>query len=68
MKRRTFDATVHTRNKAGKLVSKAKSARMKSNPWSKAVQQARRELEVEGFMPIRKGEPLYQLAKKIYDK
>ena len=68
MKRRTFDATVHTRNKAGKLVSKAKSARMKSNPWSKAVQQARRELEVEGFMPIRKGEPFYQLAKKIYDK
>ena len=66
MPRRTFDAAVHTRNTAGK--SKAKSARMKSNPWSKAVQQARRELEVKGFMPIRKGEPLYQLAKKIYDK
>ena len=68
MPRRTFDAAVHTRNIAGKLVSKAKSARMKSNPWSKAVQQARRELEVKGFMPIRKGEPLYQLAKKIYGK
>ena len=68
MKRRTFDATVHTRNKAGKLVSKAKSARMKSNPWSKAVQQARRELKITGFMPIRKCEPLYERAKKIYTK
>ena len=68
MPRRTFDSTKHTRNKAGKLVSKAKSARMKSNPWSKAVQLARRELGITGFAPVRKGEPLYQLAKKIYNK
>ena len=68
MPRRTFDSAKHTRNKAGKLVSKAKSAHMKSNPWSKAVQLARQELGVTGFMPIRKGEPLYQLAKKIYNK
>ena len=68
MPRRTFADTKHTRNKAGKLVSKAKSAHMKSNPWSKAVQQAKRELGITGFMPIRKGEPLYQLAKKIYTK
>jgi hypothetical protein len=68
MPRRTFNAAVHTRNKAGKLVSKSKSAQMKSNPWSRAVHQARRELGITRFIPIRKGERLYELAKKIYNK
>ena len=68
MPRRNFNPSVHTRNKAGKLVSKAKSERMKTSPWALAVKEARKQLGITGFHPVRKGEPLHTLAKKIYGR
>jgi len=54
-----------TRNKAGKIVSKKKSAAGKRNPWIKAVSAARRQLGITGFYPVRKGSELYELAMSI---
>ena len=36
-----------------------------ANTWLKAVAAARKKLNVKGFMPIKKGTPLYTEAKKI---
>lgn len=56
----------------GRYVSKKKMMKARSNTalknWLKAVAMARKELKVEGFMPIKKGTPLYNLAKKYYNE
>ena len=49
-------------------MSKAKSERMKTSPWALAVKEARKQLGITGFHPVRKGEPLHTLAKKIYGR
>merc|ERR1712146_77762 len=65
-------ATDLTRNKNGKIVSKKASARGKKNyattvkGWIVAVQKARKALGVKGFLAIKKGTPLYQKAKELY--
>merc|ERR1719163_635921 len=61
-----------TKNKLGRIVSKKKSAIAKKNyakglkGWVVAVQKARKALGVKGFMAIKKGTPLYQKAKELY--
>merc|ERR1719310_2005520 len=34
--------------------------------WTMAVQKARKELGVKGFVAVKKGSPLYTKAKEIY--
>lgn len=51
-----------------KYVSKLKSAAGKENKWILAVNKARAESGVKGFVPIKKGSPLYESAKAIYER
>merc|ERR1712032_214905 len=59
-------------SKSGKIVSrKAHLAGRKKyvniQSWTKAVQAARKELGVKGFVPIKKGSPLYKAAKVHFE-
>merc|ERR1719247_1922069 len=59
------------KNKAGKIVSKKASAAGKKaykniKGWTVAVQKARQELGVKGFVPIKKGSAIYKKAKEFY--
>merc|ERR1712198_334091 len=61
-------------NKAGKVVSKKQFKRgqqqFKSSglgKWTAAVQKARAELGISGFMAVKKGTPLYKLAKSYHN-
>ena len=38
----------------------------KKNSWALAVKKARKELKIDGFAVIKKGEPIYDLAMKYY--
>jgi len=59
------------KNKAGKIVSKKQSAKGKSlytkhgSKWASAVSKARKALGLKGFVPIKKGTPLYTKAKSL---
>merc|ERR1719386_288652 len=60
------------KSKSGKLVSKKASAAGKKaykhiKGWTVAVQKARKELGVKGFVAIKKGTPLYKAARAHYD-
>merc|ERR1719167_1894267 len=65
-----------TKNKAGKVVSKAMSAASKKRYakgiglWNKAVQSARKELGIKGFQAVggksAQGKALYAKAKSLY--
>ena len=65
-----------TRNKAGKVVSKAKSAASKKRfaagigKWNKAVMTARKELGIKGFCAVggksAQGKALYAKAKSLH--
>merc|ERR1711907_306931 len=61
------------KNKAGKVVSKKMSAAAKKRfsttikGWLEAVQKARKELGVKGFVAIKKGSALYKKAKEFYN-
>ena len=50
----------------GRIVSKVKSKNGKKNSWALAVKKARKELKIDGFAVIKKGEPIYDLAMKYY--
>merc|ERR1711924_585450 len=52
--------------KAGKIVSKKKSAFGKTSPWIAAVKKARAALKIKGFCAIKKGTPLYAKAKEFF--
>mmetsp|Transcript_25837 Transcript_25837/g.41391 ORF Transcript_25837/g.41391 Transcript_25837/m.41391 type:complete len:143 (-) Transcript_25837:169-597(-) len=62
------------KSKTGKVVSRKASAAGKKayasinsiKGWTDAVQKARRELGVKGFVAIKKGTALYKAAKAIY--
>merc|ERR1712185_231257 len=59
------------KSKTGKIVSKKSSAAGKRaykfiKDWTIAVQKARKELGVKGFVAIKKGSALYKKAKEIY--
>merc|ERR1712227_725349 len=66
-----------TKNKAGKVVSKAMSAAAKKRYakgiglWNKAVQSARKELGIKGFQAVggksAQGKALYAKAKSLYN-
>merc|ERR1711907_162384 len=66
-----------TKNKAGKVVSKAMSAASKKRYakgiglWNKAVQSARKELGIKGFQAVggksEQGKALYAKAKSLYN-
>jgi hypothetical protein len=48
--------------------SKKRSAQGKKNKWSMAFKQARQELGVQGFVPLKKGTELYTKTRAIYEK
>merc|ERR1711990_556793 len=61
-----------TKSKSGKVVSKKASAAGKKaykniKGWTAAVQKARKELGVKGFVAVKKGTPLYKAAKAHYN-
>merc|ERR1712032_1087128 len=68
----TLKKTDLVKNKAGRIVSKARSVLMKKRyaagvgKWTKAVQKARSEMGLTGFVAIKKGTALYRKAKEIY--
>merc|ERR550537_615666 len=53
------------KNKAGRVVSKKRSALGKANPWMIAVKKARAALKIKGFSAVKKGTPLYLKAKEF---
>merc|ERR1712185_561289 len=61
------------KNKRGKIVSKKMSALAKKRyassvgPWIKACAKARAALKLKGFVPIKKGSPLYIKAKEFFN-
>lgn len=60
------------KNKAGRIVSrKASEAGKKSyariKGWTVAVQKAKKDLGITGFVAVKKGTPLYKAAKAIWD-
>merc|ERR1719198_2159926 len=60
------------KSKRGKIVSKKQHALGKAlyakhaKAWISAVQKARKALGVKGFVAIKKGTPLYNKAKELY--
>eukprot|EP00927_Polykrikos_kofoidii_P059058 TRINITY_DN5405_c0_g1_i4.p1 TRINITY_DN5405_c0_g1~~TRINITY_DN5405_c0_g1_i4.p1 ORF type:complete len:163 (+),score=50.15 TRINITY_DN5405_c0_g1_i4:35-490(+) len=59
------------KNRTGKIVSRKRSeagkksyARIKG--WTVAVQKAKKDLGITGFVAVKKGTPLYKAAKAIY--
>merc|ERR1719469_861787 len=63
-----LDKAKLVKNKSGKIVSKASSARAKKHPWMVACAAARKALNIKGFTVIKKGSPLYIKAKALYKK
>merc|ERR1712124_72035 len=60
------------KSKSGKLVSKkahaaGKKAYANIKGWTAAVQKARKELGVKGFVAVEKGSALYKAAKAHYN-
>ena len=53
------------KNKAGRIVSKKRSALGKKNSWIVACNKARAFLKIKGFTVIKKGTPLYKKAKEF---
>ena len=57
-------------NKNGKVVSKKQSQRAKKNggvkKWCAAIKQARKEMNLQGFVACKKGTPYYKRVKAIY--
>jgi len=53
--------------KTGEIVSKAKSAGAKKNPWIQAVAKAKKELKMKkgDFVLVEKGSALYVKAKEL---
>jgi co-chaperonin GroES (HSP10) len=53
--------------KTGEIVSKAKSAGEKKNPWIQAVAKAKKELKMKkgDFVLLEKGSALYVKAKEM---
>merc|ERR1719194_185760 len=60
------------KSKTGKVVSKKQHAAGKKaykhiKGWTDAVQKARKELVVKGFVAVKKGSALYKKAKEFYE-
>ena len=50
-----------------KSSKKSSKKSMKKMSWVACVAKARKELGVKGFVAIKKGTPLYNRAKELYD-
>jgi hypothetical protein len=66
-KRSKRPSTKRRRRRRGSKKSVAKVRAGKKNKWIKAVNKARKELNIQGFQPIKKGTPFYKLAKKYHN-
>merc|ERR1719218_193553 len=60
------------KSKTGKLVSKkahaaGKKAYKNIKGWTDAVQKARKELGMKGFVAVKKGSALYKKAKEFFE-
>merc|ERR1712188_58547 len=60
------------KSKTGKVITKKQHAAGKKaykniKGWTEAVQKARKELGVKGFVAIKKGSALYKKAKEFYN-
>merc|ERR1719214_564758 len=60
------------KSKTGKVVTKkshaaGKKAYKNIKGWTEAVQKARKELGVKGFVAVKKGSALYKKAKEFYN-
>merc|ERR1711879_438379 len=62
-------------NKRGKIVSKKSHANGKKvykknglGKWTKAFMQARKNLNIKGFVPCKKGTKFYKEAMRLYKK
>merc|ERR1712062_53521 len=60
------------KSKSGKIVTRkshaaGKRAYKNIKGWTAAVQKARKELGVKGFVAVKKGTPLYKAAKAHYN-
>ena len=53
------------KNKAGRTQNKTRSANGKKNSWIVAVSKARKALKIKGFSVVKKGTPLYKMAKEL---
>merc|ERR1712032_1787638 len=61
------------KSKSGKIVTKKASAHGKKSysfikGWTVAVQKAKKELGLEGFVVIKKGSAIYKKAKELYSQ
>merc|ERR1711904_528535 len=59
------------KSKTGKVITKKSHAAGKKaykfiKGWTEAVQKARKELGVKGFVAVKKGSALYKKAKEFY--
>merc|ERR1719385_277128 len=64
--------TALMKSKSGKIVTRkshaaGKRAYKNIKGWTDAVQKARKELGVKGFVAVKKGTPLYKAAKAHYN-
>ena len=59
-----------TKNKHGRVVSKAQSAKGKTNKWAKALVAARKSLGIKGFQAVggktAKGQALLKKVRSLY--
>merc|ERR1719243_366463 len=60
------------KSKTGKVVTKKSHAAGKKaykhiKAWTEAVQKARKELGVKGFVAVKKGSALYKKAREFYN-
>merc|ERR1719218_336216 len=60
------------KSKTGRIVTKkshaaGKKAYKNIKGWTEAVQKARKELGVKGFVAVKKGSALYKKAKEFYN-
>ena len=62
------------KTKTGKIVTKKRHAAGNEKGydniknWISAVQQGRQALGVSGFQPVKKGTPLYDKVRELYDQ
>lgn len=52
---------------SSKSSKKSSSKSMKKMSWVACVKKARKELKLDGFVAIKKGTPLYERAKELYE-
>merc|ERR1711908_34511 len=67
-----FKKTDLMKSKTGRIVTKRQHAAGKRaykniKAWTTAVQKARKDLKIKGFMAVKKGSPLYKAARAHFE-